>query len=396
MKKDVPGLDALLRQCIHCGMCLTACPTYSVFGTEMDNPRGRIALLSGVSKGRIEPADAFAQHIGRCLGCMACVAVCPSGVKYGQLLERAHTIALVAHQRGRLERFIRWLGMRQLMPHVGRLRLLALLVTLYQATGLQRLVRRLNLLPRGLQAGEALLPARPFRPRTRPSAGLSSGARNGRVGLFIGCMQEAFLGDVNQATVRVLERNGYEVVIPQGQTCCGALHKHEGEERQTVELAKKNIDAFLRADVEAIIVNAGGCGPVLTAYPELLHDDPHYAERAQVFGSRLHDVGEFLVEKGVEAPRGRLAVRATYSDSCHLRNEQGVIHQPRELIRSIPGLELVELQRPERCCGSAGIYNIVHPEIADQVLDAKLADIAVHLVQLLDEAYAAEAKEGSC
>jgi glycolate oxidase iron-sulfur subunit len=240
-------------------------------------------------------------------------------------------------------------------------------------------------------------------------------------------MQEAFLGDVNQATIRVLERNGYEVLVPRQQTCCGALQLHEGEHELTVELAKRNIDAFLGAGVDAVIVNAGGCGPVLKSYPELLHDDPDYAARAQAFGSRVRDVSEFLVENGAEPPQGRLALRATYSDSCHLRNEQGIIYQPRQLIRSIPGLEYVELPRPERCCGSAGIYNVLHPQIADQVLDEKLSEIAatgaevvvvtnpgcqmqiaagvrkagldvrvLHLIQLLDEAYAAECEGGQC
>jgi glycolate oxidase iron-sulfur subunit len=310
------------------------------------------------------------------------------------------------------------------MPYVGRLRFLALLVTLYQASRLQWLVHRFKLLPPGLRAGESLLPKRPFRPRSRPSGAPPSGAWRGRVGLFIGCIQEAFLGDVNQAAIRVLERNGYEVVIPPQQTCCGALQFHQGERALTIDLAKKNIDAFLEADVDAVVVSAGGCGPMLKAYPELLTDDPNYTDRAQAFRARLRDVCEFLVESRIEPPRSPLSVRATYSDSCHLRNQQGVIYQPRELVRSIPGLEYVELQHPDRCCGSAGIYNILQPDIATQLLDEKLADIAataaqvvvvtnpgchlqisagiqragldvrvVHLVQLLDEAYATERGE---
>jgi len=424
---DTVNLDALLQKCIHCGMCLSACPTYSVFGTEMDNPRGRIALLRGISGGRIEPTDAFTQHIDRCLGCLACAVICPSGVRYAQLLEAAHAVALEARPRGPVERFIRWLGMRQLMPHVGRLRFLALLVTLYQASGLQWLIRRSNLLPANLRYAEALLPPKPFKPRTRAYNPPGRSASRGRVGLFIGCVQEAFLANVNQATIRVLERNGYEVVIPLRQTCCGALQLHEGEHELTTELAKQNIDAFLEANVDAIVVNAGGCEPVLKEYPELLRNDADYAAQAGAFGARLRDVSEFLVEQGVDLPRGRLAVRATYADSCHLRNSQAVIHQPRYLIRSIPGLEYVELEHPDQCCGSAGIYNILHPEIAGQLLDAKVADIAatgadvvvianpgchmqivsglrraglgarvVHLVELLDEAYAAERMDAPC
>jgi glycolate oxidase iron-sulfur subunit len=234
-------------------------------------------------------------------------------------------------------------------------------------------------------------------------------------------MQEAFLGEVNQATIRVLERNGYQVVIPSRQTCCGALQDHEGEHELTAELGKKNIDAFLQAGVDAVIVNAGGCAPVLKQYPALLRDCPDYAQRAETFRAMVRDISEFLIETGAEPPRGRVAARVTYSDSCHLRNEMGIVHQPRDLIRAIPGVEYVELSRPERCCGSAGIYNILQPQIANQILDEKLADIVstgadtvvvtnpgcqlqiaagvreaglnvrvLHLVQLLDQAYAAE------
>jgi glycolate oxidase iron-sulfur subunit len=383
----------------------------------MDNPRGRMSLLCGVATERIGPDGAFQRHIDRCLGCLACAPSCPSGVEFADLLESARQVASEVRRRGPLERFLRGLAMRQLLPHLGRLRFLALLVTLYQAVGLQALVRRLSILPKPLQAVEALLPAWPLRPRTRASG---SEDTRGRVGLFIGCVQEAFLGQVNQATVRVLEHNGYEVVIPPGQTCCAALHIHDEEWALAADLARKNIDAFLDADVEAIVVNAGGCGAALKEYPRLF-DRGEYAVRARVFQDRLRDVSEFLVERGVETPQGHLDVRATYADSCHLRNVQGVVQQPRDLLRSIPGLDYVELDHPEHCCGSAGIYNIVHPEISQRLLEAKIADIAdteadvvvvtnpgcqmqiasgvrganldvrvLHLVELLDEAYAAE------
>lgn len=370
---------AKLDQCIHCGLCLQACPTYDVFGTEMDSPRGRIALMRAVSEGRIaedQVNGAFATHITRCLACRACETACPSGVQYGALLEPARELVERHRAISPAERVLRWVGLYQLMPHRERLKLLASALWLYQKIGLQKLVRRVNVLPSHLRAMEAIIP--PLTPRyvdySAPAP--AAGERRGRIAFVIGCIQEAFLAPVNQATRRVLRRNGFEIVTPMAQTCCGAAHTHVGDLDAARALARRNIDAFLAEDVMAIIVNAGGCGLALKEYPHLLKDDPVYGERAQRFASLVCDVNEFLADHLHYPPRGEVRVRATYVDSCHLRHGQRVSRQPRDLLRTVPGLELIELRQPDRCCGSAGVYNIAQPEIADQVLDAKMRDVA--------------------
>lgn len=375
-----PEFKTLVSQCIHCGLCLQACPTYDVFGAEMDAPRGRIALMRAASEGRIGPdefSNTFAKHINLCLSCLACQTACPSGVKYGKLIE-ATKVALEHHRRpGAGERVLRWLALRQTMPHVGRLKVMARLLWVYQVIGLQKLVRKLNFLPGPLKAAEAILP--PITPKYRDHSvpAPAIGEKRGTVAFFIGCIQEAFLAQVNEASIRVLQRNGFEVHFPAGQTCCGAAQLHIGEEAIARDLARKNIDAFLAGEYAAVINNAGGCGATLKdEYEDLFHDDQVYAEKARVFGKKVKDINEFLLENLREQPTSVVNVRATYADSCHLRHAQKVVKQPRALLKLIPGLELVELRMPDRCCGSAGVYNIVHAETAGQVLDTKMADIA--------------------
>jgi len=378
---------AKLEQCIHCGLCLQACPTYAVFNTEMDAPRGRIALMRAVADGRVAPdAPSFAQHIDRCLGCRACETACPSGVQYGALVEQARIVVEQRRSYGAAERFVRWLGLHQFMPHPGRLRFVARLGWLYQRSGMQRLVRRLDFLPGPLKAMEAILPpygASPPSYRDYRVSAPAIGQRRGRVAFLTGCIQEAFLAHVNEATIRVLQRNGYEVVFPPMQTCCGAAQLHTGEEELARALARRNVDAFLAWDVEAIIVNAGGCGLALKEYPHLLKGDPDYGARVGQFAAMVKDVNEFLADHLHVPPRGAVPVRATYADSCHLRHGQKVVNQPRALLKRIPGLELVELRQPDRCCGSAGTYNITQPAIANAVLDAKMADIAATGAELI-------------
>lgn len=375
-----PRFKALVNQCIHCGLCLQACPTYDVFGTEMDAPRGRIALMRAASEGRIaaeELEDSFARHINLCLSCLACQTACPSGVKYAKLIETTK-VALEHHRRQNApERALRWITLKQTMPHVGRLKAAARMLKIYEATGVQKLVRRAGVLPRPLKAAEAILPAISTRYRDYSRPAPAVGEKRGEVAFFIGCIQEAFLNSVNEATIRVLQRNGFEVHFPAGQTCCGAAQLHVGDAALARELARKNIDAFEHYDV--IINNAGGCGATLRhEYEDLFSGPPGdavYAEKARVFGRKIRDINEFLLDNLRQPPTGVVKVRVTYSDSCHLRHAQKVVQQPRALLRLIPGLELVELRQPDRCCGSAGVYNIVHSETADQVLDAKMADV---------------------
>lgn len=412
----------MLQQCIHCGLCLQACPTYSVFGTETDSPRGRIDLMRAAAQGRISLDGAFEQHIDLCLGCRACETACPSGVKYGALVETARTVLEQEATPGPDERFIRWLSLKQLLPHLGRLRWMARLLRIYQWSGLPRLVRGLNLLHGPLRVMEGMLPPlhTRFRDYSKPAPAL--GEKRGVVAFFYGCIQEAFLSPVNEATIRVLQRNGYEVIFPQQQTCCGAAAQHMGDRAQAVFQARRNIDAFLEAgeQVAAIINNAGGCGAALKEYPHLLEHDPDYAAKARRFAAKVMDISEFLADNLHNPPQGAVPGRVVYSDSCHLRHAQGVVRQPRELLRQIPGLELVELERPERCCGSAGVYNLVQWESGQAILEEKMQDIersgadtivatntgcylqlvygaqqsarhprVVHLVELLDASYQA-------
>ena len=376
-KMQTDAYREYLEKCVHCGLCLQACPTYAIFGTEMDAPRGRITLMRAAVDGKISREDfltTFAEHITLCLECRACESACPSGVQYGKLIEGARIALEELRDPGVVERFVRWVGMAQLMPHVGQLKALARVMWLYEALGLQWLVRTLNILPNPLHAMEGILPAIPARgpDYRRPAPAL--GEKRGVVAFFYGCIQEAFLGGVNAATIRVLQRNGYEVHFPQQQTCCGAAQWHSGGEQLAQNLARKNIEAFEPYDV--VVNNAGGCGLTLKEYPDLLANDSAYAERARTFADKVQDFSEFIHAHLQVPPRGELQVRATYSDSCHLRHGQGVIDQPRELLKAIPGLELVELKHPDLCCGSAGIYNIVQAQTATAVLDAKMAEIA--------------------
>lgn len=426
---NTPDYQARLGQCIHCGLCLPACPTYAVFGTEADSPRGRIALIRAAAEGRIDFGGAFDNHIQLCLACRSCETACPSGVKYGSLVEMARVSIERSRQPGIFERFVRWLALRQMMPHLDRLKVVAWFGRLYQASGLSGLVRRLDFLPGGLKTMEALLPPLPrhYPDYRKPAPAL--GTRRGRVAFFYGCIQEVFLAQVNEATIRVLQTNGYEVHFPLAQTCCGAAQLHLGEVELARQLARQNIDAFLEANgpgdgFVAIINNAGGCGASLKEYDDLLKDDPLYAEKARQFTSQVKDISEFLVDH-LNAPlSGAVNLRVTYSDSCHLRHAQKVVQQPRSLLKMIPGLELVELRSPDFCCGSAGVYNIVQASTANAILDNKMADIAatgaevimttnvgcylqllqgarrthlpgrvVHLVELLDQSYSAASSQ---
>ncbi len=410
---------ARLEACIRCGLCLPACPTYEISRTEMEGPRGRIALMRAAAEGRVGVGGAFRQHFDSCLGCRSCETACPSGVRYGALLEQARAAIDADRPRSRVERFARWLCLRQLLPHRRRLRALAWLARGAGASPLVRLAKTAAA-PDWLRRPVALLPpldgARPV-----GDTPLAPGEQRGTVALFRGCVQDAFLPAVNAATVRVLRRNGYQVHFPAGETCCGAAPLHLGETELARELAWRNIAAFDPERYDAVISNAGGCGAMLKTYPDLL---AHYVGdgaqdgKAEPFADQVFDVSEFLVDRLHVPPRVSIERRATYVDSCHLRHAQKVVTAPRELLRRIPGLELVETRRPDFCCGSAGVYNLIRPDDADRVLDLKLDDIrasgaeivvatnpgcqlqlaygvrraglsveVVHLMELLDRAY---------
>jgi glycolate oxidase iron-sulfur subunit len=376
------------QPCIHCGLCLQACPTYVLFGTEMDSPRGRISLIRAAADGRIDFSGAFQEHIQLCLACRACESACPSGVQYGSLVEMARIAMEERRQPDLIERAVRWLALRQLMPRLPRLKSIARLGRLYQSLGLSALARHMGFLPERLKTMEGLLPPMPQHYADYRQPAPAPGAQQGRVAFFYGCIQEAFLAQVNQATIRVLQANGYAVHFPPAQTCCGAAQLHLGEAALARQLARQNIDAFLQADAAdgpfvAIINNAGGCGASLKEYAHLLKEDPHYAEKARRFSALVKDISEFLVDHLNVIPGGEVRARVTYADSCHLRHAQKVVDQPRRLLRSVPGIELVELKKPDQCCGSAGVYNIVQPQAANAILDRKMSDIAAAGVEII-------------
>lgn len=344
----------------------------------MDAPRGRIALMRAASDGKISPDDfqsAFSLHIQRCLACRSCESACPSGVQYGALVEEARIVVENNQIPRPAERVLRWLGVQQMMTHQSMLKAIARIMWLYEKSGLQKIIRSLNFLPKTLKAMESILPPIYLQFTQQGKTYPAADHKEGAVLFFIGCIQEGFLSGVNQATIRVLQQNGYEVFVPKGQNCCGAAHLHLGDKKGAQRLAKQNIDAFPVQEYDAVICNAGGCGVSLKEYPGLLEGDPSYADRAIQFSQRVKDINEFLATHIKVKPTYPVNTRAVYSDSCHLRHGQKVIKQPRELLKQIPGLELVELSLPDRCCGSAGVYNIAQVDTANAILDAKMDDI---------------------
>jgi glycolate oxidase iron-sulfur subunit len=327
--------------------------------------------------GRETNASSFVQHIDTCLGCMACVTACPSGVQYDSLLEAARPQVERVADRSFGERAFRNLIFAT-FPHPGRLRLLTWPLGLYQRFGLRRLVHQsglLKLLPERLRSMERLLPPITFKNTDLPERIPAQGERRKRVGLLLGCVQRVFFGDVNQATARVLSAEGCEVVIPQSQGCCGALAEHAGEEHDAMAAARRLIDAFEGADVDAVVVNAAGCGSAMKRYGHLLRNDPAYASRAEAFAGKCRDISEVLADLEPRAPRGVVPLRIAYHDACHLQHAQGVRVQPRRLLQQIPGVDVCEIAESEICCGSAGIYNMLQPVAAAELRDRKVQNI---------------------
>jgi glycolate oxidase iron-sulfur subunit len=378
-----PPSAELAADCVHCGFCLPTCPTYALWGEEMDSPRGRIYLMQAGLDG--EPlSDTMVRHFDACLGCMACVTACPSGVQYDRLIEATRAQVERRHRRPLADRLLRG-AIFALFPHPRRLRLLRGPLAAYQRSGLQRLAQRSGVLQRmspSLAAMESLAPPVRRSPRL-PEHVAARGPRRAVVGMLTGCVQREFFPNVNAATARVLAMEGCDVVIPRGQGCCGALSVHNGREAEAREFARRTIDVFEDAGVEQVVVNAAGCGSSMKEYAELLADDPAYADRAQRFAGSVRDVSELLTGLGPAAVRHPLPVTIAYHDACHLAHAQGVRAQPRELLLGIPGLELREIADPEICCGSAGIYNLLHPEPARELGDRKARNVLATEAQLL-------------
>lgn len=413
-----------LTLCVHCGFCLNACPTYLELGVETESPRGRLYLMRALDEGRVDLTPRVRSHLDRCLQCRACETACPSLVPFGRLMEATRADLFQNQPQPLKQRFLWRLIMREVFPYPTRLRVLWTTLAWYQRSGLQRLVRLsgiLKLVAPKLADLDALAPdaTQPiflpcdvdrYAPPPNPRA---------RVALLTGCVMPLAFGDTHHATVRVLLRNRVAVDAPHGQICCGALHAHSGDLQAARRLARVNIDHFLAADPDAIIVNSAGCGSHMKEYAHLLRRDSKYAAKAARFAALVKDVHEYLVDLGIDPPRGALNRSVTYQDSCHLVHAQKVTTAPRTLLRQIPGLELREMAHPDRCCGAAGIYSVVQGPIARQILKTKMEEITAtradqvctanpgcmlqldtglrlfghggrsrHVVQLLDESYA--------
>ena len=378
-----PPQRELIDDCVHCGFCLPSCPTYELWGEEMDSPRGRIYLMQEGLEG--EPmSDSMVGHFDACLGCMACVTACPSGVKYGTLITETRAQVERHHERSRWEKLLR-AGIFALFPYPRRLRAMRGPLALYQRLGLGKLAKKSGLmakLPASLQVMESLAP--PIsRSRKLGQRVPARGKRRATVGMVTGCVQGAFFPEVNAATARVLSAEGCDVVIPRSQGCCGALSEHSGRETEAVRFARGLLDVFEQSDVDYVVINSAGCGSTLKEYPRLLQDDPEYAERAQRFSARVRDISELLAELGPVAERHPLPVQAAYHDACHLAHGQGIRSQPRELLLGIPGVELREINRGELCCGSAGVYNLLQPQAARELGDRKAENVLDTEAELL-------------
>jgi glycolate oxidase iron-sulfur subunit len=404
---DRPGLasaldpDGSLRQlagdCVHCGFCLPACPTYQLWGEEMDSPRGRIHLITQVLDGG-QGTQAAAEHLDRCLGCMACMTACPSGVQYNQLIEAARTWAdeevdegggrpaapfPVRSWRDRAARA----AIFATFPYPARMRAALAPLRLAQLVRLDRIAARSSLLERLAPEAAAAIAIAPQRGRRRatvmPARIPARGQRRAVVGMLTGCVQQVLFPQVNAATVRVLAADGCDVIVPPSQGCCGALSLHGGRHAEAAAFARATINTFERSGVDAVVVNAAGCGSAMKEYGHVLRDDARWSGRAEAFSAKVRDFSEFLAELGPVARRSELRLTVAYHDACHLAHAQRITAQPRALLGGIPGLELVAIPDGATCCGSAGIYNLVQPEAAAELGARKAASVAATSADLL-------------
>ncbi|KZL50013.1 glycolate oxidase [Nodularia spumigena CENA596] len=387
--KNLKGFDVsqppdpkLIDSCVHCGFCLSTCPSYRVIGKEMDSPRGRIYLMDAINEGEIALNTATVQHFDSCLGCLACVSTCPSGVQYDKLISATRHQVERNYSRSLPDSLIRKL-IFSLFPNPDLLRLFLFPLLVYQKLGLPKLVRATGLLkkvsPR-LAAMESILPKitlQSFQDNL-PDIIPAQGEKRYRVGVILGCVQRLFFSPINEATVRVLTANGCEVVIPKSQGCCAALPEHQGQTEQAKTLARQMIDSFANTDVDFVIINAAGCGHTLKEYGHILQDDPEYKEKAQAFAAKVKDAQEFLVNVGMTAKLSPLTdkpLNLVYQDACHLLHGQKISVQPRQMLRQIPGVKLSEPLDAALCCGSAGVYNMLQPEVAEELGQQKVQNL---------------------
>jgi glycolate oxidase iron-sulfur subunit len=374
-----PPAAELLNSCVHCGFCLQTCPTYTLWGKEQDSPRGRIHLINMAIEGEVDLTDLYVSHFDHCLGCLACVSACPSGVKYGKLIEAMRGQVQRQYRRPLHERALRRM-VAAVFSRPARMRKLMVPLRAYQRLGLQKFARAVgltSLLPRSLRTMEQMLPDLSQRDTSvvLPPRIPAQGEKHRTVAMLTGCVQSVFMGQVNAATARVLAAEGCEVLVPPEQGCCGALMMDLGQERDALDSARKIIDLFEPLPVDTIVVNAAGCGHTLKDYGYLLRDDPKYCDRAIAFSAKCKDVSEVLAELKPRAPRHPIALRVAFHDPCHLQHAQGLREQPRAVLRTIPGVELLEISESALCCGSAGLYGLVQPETAHQLGQRKVEKI---------------------
>jgi glycolate oxidase iron-sulfur subunit len=372
-----PPQESKWADCVHCGMCLESCPTYEQSGEEQQSPRGRVYLIKAVAEGKLNVDEHFAEPVFSCLDCRACTTACPVDIDVGGLIEEA---------RGQIRQAIPlngWKGavnkffLHGVFPHHNRLRLLGGLLRFYQKSGMQKVVKKtklIHIIPQHLAEMESIMPEVKVSVRKKfPSEIKAKGETKHKVAMLTGCVMDVFFSDINESTINVLTRNGNDVSIPKNQTCCGALHVHAGDREMGRKLAKQNIEAF--ENVEKVIVNAAGCGCMMKEYAELFRDEPEWKERAKEFEEKVVDISKYLHDTGYEKPTAMMNMRITYHDACHLAHGQGVRKEPREILLDIPGVEMVQMPNADRCCGSAGIYNITNPEMADAVLKSKMENV---------------------
>jgi glycolate oxidase iron-sulfur subunit len=365
-----------IDDCVHCGFCLPACPTYVLWGDEMDSPRGRIYLIKKADDGQAPIDEVFRKHMDQCLGCMACMTACPSGVRYDRLIEPTRAQIERKLDRSWSDSFLR-LVIFETFPYPSRMRKLLLPLRAYQASGLQSLIRKSGLLrffPKPVEAMEALLPNL-RRTESVFSTVSPGGVPRKRVGVLSGCIQQVFFSHVNAASIRVLSAEGCQVIVPRNQSCCGALMLHTGLNERGTTFAKKTIEMFENLDIDAIVINSAGCGSTMKEYGQLLKDDPLWADRAKAFSAKCKDISELLAELDPRTSRHALDMRIAYHDACHLSHAQKVQDQPRKLLGEVPGLEIAEIPEASLCCGSAGVYNLLHPETSDQLAERKVANL---------------------
>ncbi len=367
----------LISDCVHCGFCLPACPTYASWGDEMDSPRGRIDLMKGIADGAIALDDTAVSHFDACLGCMACMTACPSGVRYDVLIETTRARIETEHPRSLADRLFRAL-IYSLFPYPGRLRLAALPLGLYAKSGLQALVRRsgvLRFLPARLSQLETLSPPVARERQLQAFYPARTATARKRVALIAGCVQRVFFPNVNAATINVLTAEGCDVFVPASQGCCGALSLHGGRAEEAKNFARALIVAFEKENVDAIIINAAGCGSTLKQYGELFSGDPAMRGRATAFAQKVLDINEFLDDLTPVAVRHPIEARVAYHDACHLAHAQNIRSAPRALLQAIPGLELLEIPQGDQCCGSAGTYNLFEPASAIEIGERKVTNV---------------------